>query len=46
MAKVKSTHLEEQIKTSKWWRANKQIIRKRIINSFDLPKNWQGIQED
>jgi hypothetical protein len=37
----KLTHKEEQIKAHKWWVANKEIIRKRIINSFNLPNSFK-----
>lgn len=40
MAK-KYDHKKEQAKTYKWWQANKEIVRLRIINNFDLPNNFK-----
>ena len=36
MAK-KYDHKKEQAKTYKWWQTNKENIRLRIINNFNLP---------
>jgi len=32
---------EEQIKSNKWWVANKESIRQRIIKEFNLPKDYK-----
>ena len=32
---------EEQIKSHKWWVANKESIRQRIIEEFNLPKDYK-----
>jgi len=37
----KLTHKEKQVKAHSWWVANKEIIRKRIINSFNLPDSFK-----
>ena len=34
-------HKEEQIKIHKWWIANKDKIRNRVINSFNLPETFK-----
>ena len=34
-------HLEEQIKSHKWWVANKESIRQRIIEDFNLPNDYK-----
>jgi hypothetical protein len=36
--------METKMKSHKWWLANKQNIKQRIIKNFGLPKNWQGIK--
>ena len=32
---------EEQTKSHKWWIANKESIRQRIIEDFNLPKDYK-----
>lgn len=39
MAKV--TYKKEQIKAHKWWLANKERIRLRIIETYNLPKSYK-----
>lgn len=39
MANLK--HLEEQVKTHNWWKANREKIRERIIKTFDLDKTFK-----
>ncbi len=34
-------HKEEQIKIHKWWVANKESIRQRIIINFSLPSDYK-----
>jgi len=34
-------HLDEQIKSHKWWVSNKESIRQRIIKEFNLPKDYK-----
>ena len=34
-------HLEKKIKSHKWWVANKESIRQRIIEEFNLPKDYK-----
>ena len=34
-------HLDEQIKSHKWWVANKESIRQRIIIEFNLTKDYK-----
>jgi len=34
-------HLDEQMKSHKWWVANKESIRQRIIEEFNLPKDYK-----
>tara|TARA_Y100001938_G_C7864935_1_gene317472 strand:+ start:152 stop:274 length:123 start_codon:yes stop_codon:yes gene_type:complete len=37
----KLTHLEKQKKAHKWWKANKEIIRIRIVKNYDLPDTYK-----
>lgn len=36
--------MEKKLKPHKWWLANKETIKKRIITNFGLSENWQGIK--
>ena len=35
------TYKEKQIKAHKWWLANKERIRSRIIEPYNLPKSYK-----
>jgi len=35
------THKEKQMKAHKWWLANKERIRLRIIETYCLPKSYK-----
>lgn len=37
----KLTYLEIQKKAHKWWKANKKIIRLRIIKNYNLPNTYK-----
>lgn len=37
----KNNYKEEQIKAHKWWLANKERIRSRIIETYNLPKSYK-----
>tara|TARA_R100000329_G_scaffold19686_4_gene19413 strand:+ start:1975 stop:2124 length:150 start_codon:yes stop_codon:yes gene_type:complete len=38
---IKNETYEEQMKSHKWWVANKESIRQRIIEEFNLPKDYK-----